>query len=343
APDTFYVLEQGGQINRIAKWRGTGPVPKPTGVLDLTSKVFPRLQGGIMGMAFHPRFAQNHRAFVNYLAGSPQTGFRRVLAEFTEAGGRLDPRTERVLLEIPKSLAIHNAGWIAFGPDGMLYLSTGDNGKQKEAVGLCQNPNSLLGKILRIDVDRTSPGLKYAIPADNPWANVKQGVRREIWAYGMRNPWRFSFDAAGNLWTTEPGTKGPGCHEWVVKVQKGMNHGWPFFEGTRPIEPIPDNLKNQRFVPPVFEYMRGPEPDVTAGIGGVIYRESRMPALEGQYVFLDYSRGSVYSIDVSSGKGKDFRTVAKIPSPCALGEDAQGEIYVVSYTDGRIFGLTAGQ
>ena len=280
----WVVLEQGGVVKRLAMWSGQGPVPQPTVFLDLSAKVFPRMQGGLQCLAFDPRYQENRKVYVTYVAGSPQQGFHVVLSEFRTNGQACDVTTERPLLYVPKSLAMHNGSWLAFGPDGMLWMSTGDNAKQKEALQTSQNPNNLLGKILRIDVSRADPGLPYAIPADNPWAAVQQGVRREIWAYGMRNPWRCSFDAEGNLWTTEPGTKGAGCHESVVRIEKGKNHGWPFFEGTRPMEPIPPNLQGQAFVKPVFEYLRDEGDDLTAGIGGYIVRGSRCPPLKGRYV-----------------------------------------------------------
>ncbi len=335
----WVVLEQGGKVKRIASWSGQGPVPQPSLFLDLSAKVFPRAQGGLQCLAFHPQYAQNRKIYVTYVMGNPQQGFHVVLSEFRTNGQACDVATERALLYVPKSLAMHNGSWLAFGPDGMLWMSTGDNAKQKEAVQTSQNPNNLLGKILRLDVNRNDPGLPYAIPADNPWATVQQGVRREIWAYGMRNPWRCSFDAQGNLWTTEPATKGPGCHESVIRIEKGKNHGWPFFEGTRPMEPIPANLQGQAFVKPVFEYLRDDGDDLTAGIGGVISRGPRCPTLKGRYVWPDIGRGSIYTIDVSSGQGRDFRTVAKVQSPSSLAEDANGDLYVCSYEGGKIYSL----
>ena len=248
----LYVVEQAGTIQRMAGPAGTATKPAP--FLDLKAKVFPRLQGGLLGLAFHPAYAQNGRLFVTYLeeSGDPQLPFRIVLAEYKGAGPRADPSSERVLLKIPKSLALHNGGGIRFGSGGMLFMSTGDNAKQKEALQTSQNPQSLLGKILRLDVDRPAPGFPYGIPADNPWAAAGSGVRPEIWAYGLRNPWRVSFDAQGQLWTGEPCTKCADCRECIVRVHRGQNHGWPFFQGSQPAEHIPPNLQAAHFVRPVF-------------------------------------------------------------------------------------------
>jgi len=338
----LYVLEQVGTIQRMARWAGTGPVPQPAVFLDLRAKVFSELQGGVLGLAFHPAYAQNRRLYVCYVAqtGDAQLPFKIVLSEFRAPGAACDPASERVLLQIPKSLALHNAGCLAFGPDGKLYMSTGDNAKQKEALQTSQNPASLLGKIIRIDVDATTAGLPYGIPPDNPWAAAGGGVRPEIWAYGFRNPWRFSFDTKGTLWAGEPGTKGD-CREWVVAVQRGQNHGWPFFEGTKPVEPIPPNLQGAQFVKPAFEYRR-PDPEMqTAMIGGFVYRGSRVPALKGRYVFADYGLGQVMSVDLSTGQGRDAQVLGALPRVSSFGEDDAGELYLCGHEDGIVYTLVA--
>lgn len=336
----LYVLEQAGTVQRV-EGRAGAPT-RPTPFLDIKAKVFPRLQGGLLGLAFHPAYAQNQRLFVCYVAetGNPQLPFKIVLSEFKAGGTTCDPRTERVLLEIPKSLALHNAGCVVFGPDGKLYVSTGDNAKQKEAMQTSQNPGSLLGKILRIDVDRPTAGLPYGIPADNPWATASAGVRSEIWAYGMRNPWRFSFDSKGTLWAGEPGTKGD-CREWIVAVQRGQNHGWPFFEGTKPVEPIPPNLQGAQFVKPSFEYRR-PDPEgQTAIIGGFVYQGNRVPGLKGQYLFSDYGLGQIMAVDLSTGHGKNLQVVGQLARISSLGVDDQGELYFCGHEDGIVYTLVA--
>jgi glucose/arabinose dehydrogenase len=340
--DALYVWEQGGRVKRLPKYLGTGPVPKPTLFLDLSTRVFPRVQGGLLGLDFHPQCAQNGRVFVVYLRGEMGKGFELVISELRAQGGVVNPATERVLLRIAKTTAMHNGGWLEFGKDGMLYVSTGDNAKQKEALQTSQNPMSLLGKILRLDVNRAEDGLPYAIPADNPWAGYKQGVRREIFAYGMRNPWQFCFDARGTMWTAQPGTKGPGTRECITPVIAGKNHGWPYFEGTRPMEPMGAGVDAAQFVKPVFEYTRGAEPDMTAAWGGVFYRGSRVPALRGKYVFGDYPRGAVYLLDLSTGRGQGWQTLLKIKGVCRIGEDRDGELYFASLDDGKVFTLVPG-
>lgn len=344
--DRLFVIEQAGRVQVLPKYRGTGDVPRAQTFLDVRSRVFPRMQGGLLGLAFHPRFATNGKLYLSYLAesGRPDLPYKIVLSEFRAEGDRADPATERVLLEIPKSLANHNAGCAVFGPDGMLYLSTGDNAKQEEALQTSQNPGSLLGKILRIDVNRSDPGLAYAIPSDNPWFAYRDGsVRREIFAYGFRNPWRMAFDADGELWTAEPGTRDVGCREWVVRVEKGGNHGWPYYEGTRLLQEPPPQLRGQRFVSPAFEYRREAEEGATAALGGVVYRGNRLPALRGQYLFADYGRNAVYALQLNGNRAGNMRQVGSLPNISSLGEDEQGEVYVCSHELGLIMTLAPGE
>lgn len=337
----LYVLEQAGTIKRMAGPAGTPAQPTP--YLDIKTKVFPRLQGGLLGLAFHPSFAQNQRFFITYIAktGNPQLPFQIVLAEYKGTGERANAASEKILLQIPKSLALHNGGGLLFGSDGKLYMSTGDNAKQKEALQTSQNPASLLGKILRIDIDRPSPGLPYGIPSDNPWAQPGAGVRPEIWAYGMRNPWRFTFDSKGQLWTGEPGTKGADCREWIVRVERGQNHGWPFFQGTHPTEPVPPNLQGTPFVKPAYEYAR-PDPEgQTAIIGGVFYEGSRVPGLKGQYLFSDYGLGRIMAIDLSTGQGRNPRIVGDLARVASIDADDRGELYLCGHEDGIVYTLVA--
>ncbi len=341
APDgtsTVYVTEQAGRI--LAVTPGS-PATKRL-FLDLTAKVCGKGQGGLLGLAFHPKYAENGRFYVTYLQETGLEGaeFKVVLSEFTARSGVPDPASERPLLEIPKSTVHHNGGGLLFAGDGTLYMSTGDNKIQKEAVQTSQNPASLLGKILRIDVDSRSPGLPYGIPADNPWAAAGPSVRGEIWAYGLRNPWRFSFGPDGTLWTCEPGTKGAECRESVLHVQRGGNHGWPFFEGTKPLEPIPEGLRGATFVKPIYEYKR-PDPDgISAAHGGFVYRGARAPSLKGLYLFADYGLNAVWALERTGG-GYVLHPVGAVTTVSALGEDASGEAYACSRDDGKVYTFTS--
>jgi glucose/arabinose dehydrogenase len=330
----LYVAEQDGRILRATKWRGQGQAAQPSVFLDITEKCWKKGQAGINGVAFHPGYAQNGRVFVFYVIKTA-SGFEIEISEFKAAGNVAQVGTEKVLLRIPKSMQNHNGGGMAFGPDGKLWIGTGDNQIEKEAVGTSQNPASLLGKILRIDVDAAAAGRAYGIPADNPWASGAGGVRPEVWAFGFRNPWRISFDAGGGLWTAIPGRKD---REWIDKVKRGGNHGWPFRDGSaaNPDMPVTPAFQGQQFVPPVFEYVRDASDSSTAAIGGYFYRGDRVPSLKGKYVFADYGRGAVYALTVVNDRGTTMGKVGDCPSCATVGEDAQGELYFAAMEEGRI-------
>lgn len=339
----IFVVEQKGRIQAIRKYRGAGAVPRPQQFLDIRSKVLARAQGGLLSMAFHPKYATNRRFYVCYTAKNTAAGpgglaFKLVVSEFRGQGARADASSERVLLQVPKANLAHQAGGLGFGPDGMLYISVGD-AHEKDAA---QTPRSYYGKILRIDPVARTGNLPYGIPKGNPWPSVK-GVHPEIWAFGFRNPWRFGWDLQGRMFAMEPGTDGPQSREWVVQVKYGANHGWPYMEGTRQLK---RPAKPQKFVPPTFEYVRGSK-DSTAGVGGSVYRGDRIKGLRGKYVFGDYMLGEVYCIDLTTqGSGKDARVVGRnhrklgdVPAFAGLGQDAQGEMYFCSNELGMVLTL----
>ncbi len=347
--DWLYVGEQSGRVQRIAKYRGAGAVPRPSLYADVSGLCYARSQGGLLGLAFHPDFRTNRRVYVSYLAERPGAPDGRVFAlrivEYRDANGRLDANSARLVFEVPKKTAQHQGGWIAFGPDRLLYIGTGDGNEGKDDPQKnAQDPLNLLGKILRIDPVEQG-GKPYRIPTGpggNPWPSSPGQVHPAIWAYGLRNPWRFSWDARGRLFTTEPGTTGPESREWVTLIERAGNHGWPYYEGTRVIQPPP---AGQVFVPRAFEYIRGPGDGGTAGIGGYVYRGDRIKNLRGKYVFGDYMLGEVYCLDLVDGSGgtvtgRNWQKVGDCPDMASLGEDAQGELYFCSNGDlGVVFTL----
>lgn len=339
--DFLYVLEQPGVLKRVQKHRGVGPVPQPTVALDLksTGKVHAKAQGGALGLAFHPQFRANGRFFLSYVTKAPgdaQNPYRLVVSEFRMANGVSSPASERVVLEVPKTRDQHQAGGLGFGPqDGKLYVGVGDdaweNDRKPDGSSNAQSPATLLGKILRLDVD--VPGKPYGVPADNPWATAGQGVRPEIWAFGFRNPWRFSWDRAGTMLLGEPGSKGPDCREWVTAVVRGGNHGWPHMEGSRP-NPKRPAPPNTQFVPRLFDYGRTDPDSSTCAIGGVVYTGKRIPALQGRYVFVDYMLEEVYALSISgagaAARGGDWRTIGSASAIVSIDADADGELYLSS-------------
>ncbi len=353
----LYVVERAGRVLRLPRYTGQGAVPKPQVFLDMR-KVVGGLdsQGGLLCIAFHPKYRQNRKFYACYVDENahPKLRYRMLVAELTSDAAKARLGTLRVLLEVRKEHASHNGGCITFGPDGMLYISTGDD-RQDPMLGAAhasQQPRSPLGKILRIDVDSRTGRKQYGIPADNPWAKKPDRALPEMWAFGMRNPWRMSFDGRGRLWTVEPGTspefakkQGGTSREWVTQIKRGGNHGWPYYEGKRKISEPPGWAKRMGLVPKTFEYLNEGGRRM-AGIGGFVYRGTRVPELFGKYVFGDFKTEEVYAIDLvaSDGKidGRNWRKLGDVVELASLGEDEQGELYFCSNSqDGYIVTLVS--
>jgi uncharacterized repeat protein (TIGR03806 family) len=318
----WFVVEQGGTIQAFDN---TADVADTVEFLDITRRVdSASSETGLLGMAFHPDFATNGEVFVSYTAPSPLTS---TVSRFTSAdGGRtLDPDSEQILLEVTQPFTNHNGGSIAFGPDGYLYLGFGDGGSQGDPSGNGQDTNVLLAKILRIDVDGGDP---YAIPADNPFA--AGGGRAEVYAWGFRNPWRFSFDAAGNLWV---GDVGQNEVEEVDRVERGGNYGWNIKEGTHCYAEDPCDLGG--LIDPVVEYSHRLGQSIT---GGFVYRGGAMPGLQSAYFYADYVTGTLWTLQWDPVTGEpDAEVVVEAGFYISsFGEDADGELYVLDYGRGRI-------
>ena len=315
-----YVVEQHGVIHRIIP-----TAPDRTDVfLDISARVSRRgNEEGLLGLAFDP--SENGRFYVYYSAASPR---RSVLSRFeTGRGGVGDPASESVLLEVPQPYSNHNGGMIEFGPDGMLYVALGDGGSAGDPRRHGQNLGTLLGTILRIDVT-SGGGAPYAIPTDNPFVG-RNDARSEIWAYGLRNAWRFSFDReTGDLWT---GDVGQNALEEVDIVRRGGNYGWNEMEGSRCFRPACDP---DAFEPPVVEYGRDMGCSIT---GGYVYRGQRLPELWGVYLYADFCSGRIWGLRYDGERVTEQAQLARaefqIPS---FGEDEAGEVYVLGF-DGGIY------
>ena len=327
----LYVIEQGGKIRILA-----GDSVWKTSFLDLTKKIdagnAAYSEKGLLGLVFHPDYKSNGRFFVYYSAPFKAPGFdhKGVLSEFRCKAGSCfaDPLSERVILEVPEPESNHNGGQLAFGLDGYLYLGLGDGGGAGDQHGIAGNAQNLatwLGKILRIDIDGQAP---YQVPADNPFVKDKN-AKPEIWAYGLRNPWKFSFDeSTGALWC---GDVGQNTYEEIDKIEKGKNYGWRIQEAMHCFNPASD-CKTAGLTPPLAEYNR------TIGycvIGGYLYRGKAIPTLKGKYIFGDW-KGALFYLDeehanysmqyvLCSEKGTN-ETGFHIN---AMGRDSQGEIYVI--------------
>ncbi|HVF62733.1 MAG TPA: PQQ-dependent sugar dehydrogenase [Casimicrobiaceae bacterium] len=312
----LFVVERQGIVRVVQPNASSGTV-----FLDVRDKVVVSNEQGLLGLAFHPAYGSNGRLFVYYTRRS-DGGI--VIAEYRRSANAnaADP-AESVLLVIPHPGATnHNGGMLAFGPDGYLYAGVGDGGSANDPPNNAQNVQSLLGKILRIDIDRSDPalGTPYAAPADNPFVNANG--RDEIFAIGLRNPWRFSFDSAtGALWV---GDVGQGAREEVhAPVVKGGNYGWRVYEGTRCTGNDPSLCNPTNFTAPLFEYSHtGGRCSIT---GGYVYRGARGTFAPGTYVYGDFCSGEIFAWDGSA----QALLVDTTMSVASFGEDEEGELYVV--------------
>jgi glucose/arabinose dehydrogenase len=308
--------------------------------VDLSDRITAGGERGLLGLAFHPDFATNRRLFVHYSrAGDGST----VISELTAAPDlqSADPGGERVLLTVPDPFANHNGGQLAFGPDGYLYIGLGDGGGGGDPLQNAQNPDALLGKILRIDVDGRDGGRPYAIPATNPFAsegaNPGDG-QPEIWALGIRNPWRFSFDSdGGDLYI---GDVGQGSWEEIDRQPAdstgGENYGWNVMEGRHCYG---GDCDQSGYVKPIAEYSHDLGCSVT---GGYVYRGAAQPDLQGVYVFGDYCSGIVFTLQVDEGTIDPKRVLDSGLGISAFGTDEDGEIYLVDIGGGVYHVLVDG-
>ncbi|MEP6469401.1 MAG: PQQ-dependent sugar dehydrogenase [Chloroflexota bacterium] len=328
----LFVNEQGGRVRTI------GPDGNLQGdaFVDLSNRLAAGGERGLLGLAFHPDFAANRRLFVHYSrVGDGAT----VVSELRAAAdlGTADPSTERVLLTVAQPFANHNGGQLAFGPDGYLYIGLGDGGSAGDPLGNAQNPNVLLGKILRIDVDSPPQGQRaYALPADNPFGPDgadPDGGLPEIWALGLRNPWRFSFDpAGGDLFI---GDVGQGSWEEIDRqpadTSGGENYGWNVMEGRHCYQ---DGCDQDGYVMPIAEYGHDLGCSVT---GGYVYRGVGQPTLRGVYVFADYCSGLVFTLQADLGTDMPKPVLESGLNVSAFGTDEDGELYLADVAGGGIY------
>jgi glucose/arabinose dehydrogenase len=324
----LFVVEQGGRIRIVRDGR---LLDAP--FLDISDRVRSGGEQGLLGLAFRPGFGPDEaRFYVNYTDRAGDT----VIAEYrrTADPDRADPASERILLRIDQPFANHNGGMLAFGPDGRLYIGTGDGGSAGDPLDAGQRRDTLLGKLLRIDPDPGSTG-PYRVPPDNPFVGTP-GARPEIWALGLRNPWRFAFDRlTGQLWIADVGQ---GRYEEVNRAPDGLgrgaNYGWARMEG-RHCYPSGEGCARPGFVLPVAEYGHDLGCSVT---GGYVYRGGASPALAGVYLFGDYCSGRLWGI-ASGGPAEQVpillaetgRTIS------SFGQDDAGELYLTDLADGSVW------
>lgn len=325
----LFIVEQPGRIRVV---RNGQLLPAP--FLDISSRVSGQSEQGLLGLAFAPDYAQSGRFFVYYTNAAGGSVLSRFTVSVSDAD-RADPASERGLLAFSQPFANHNGGWIGFGPDGFLYLASGDGGSGGDPQGNGQNLGTLLGKILRLDVS----GDLATAPADNPFRNTA-GALPEIWAYGLRNPWRASFDRDdGALWIADVGQQTREEVNRQAPGEAGNNYGWNRLEGSGCFSG--SGCSSAGTVLPVAEYGRSEGCSVT---GGYVYRGSAYPDLRGIYLFGDFCSGRVFGLRPSSGDGAGFvrETLAETGLPIAsFGEDQAGNVYLVGY-HGTVYLLSDG-
>ena len=315
----LFVVEQSGRIRILEKG-----VLVPDPFLDITDRVLSGGERGLLGLAFHRDFRRNGRLFVNY---TRKPDGATVVAEYRrDSPPHMASNKERVLLVVPQPYANHNGGMLAFGPDGYLYIGLGDGGSGGDPGNFAQSPTELLGKMLRIDIDHGDP---YGIPSDNPFA--AQGGRPEIYAMGLRNPWRFSFDSkTGDLWAADVGQK---KWEEVDLIVRGGNYGWRVMEGVHCYAPA-FFCDTKQFIAPVLEY--GHDNGRCSITGGYVYR-GRDASLAGRYFYGDYCSGEIFLFSkTQAGTARHIPEVAlKTPFRISsFGEDETGELYVLDHAGG---------
>jgi len=325
----MFIVQQPGSI-RIAANGSLVSTP----FLDIGSKVTFSGEMGLLGLAFHPQFSQNHLFYLHY-DRTVSTQIESVIAEYHVSASdpnQADPASERILLTVNQPFPNHKGGQIAFGPDGFLYIGLGDGGSENDPLLNGQNLQTLLAKMLRIDVDHQSAGLQYAIPPSNPFAGG--GGLPEIWAYGLRNPWRFSFErGTGRLFA---GDVGQDSFEEVDILESGKNYGWSVMEGMHCFHPS-TGCDMTGLTLPIAEY---PHSEGDAVMGGYVYKGA-ITGLAGAYIFGDYGTGTIWKlVEAPPGTWTRTKILSTGQNISSFGQDGAGELYVVDYS-GSVLKLTA--
>ena len=326
--DRIFVVEQSGVIN---VFENNSAVTIKKIFLDITDSVSSGGEMGLLGLAFHPNYETNGYFYVNYTKSQPYR--RTLIVRFNVSSANpdsADRSSSKILLEIPQPYSNHNGGQVAFGPDGYLYIGLGDGGSGGDPQNHAQDKSSLLGKLLRIDVDQIQSPLNYGIPSDNPFANNTQGFKQEIFAYGLRNPWRFSFDISTNrLWCADVGQN---AWEEIDLIVNGGNYGWRCYEGNHDYDL--SECSGTNYISPIWEYSHQEGNSIT---GGYVYRGSNIPELYGKYIYADFITRKIWALthDGINPAANQLLLTAN-GGISSFGVDMHKELFVCSF-NGRIY------
>jgi len=333
--ERVFVVEKAG---RVVSFVNGDTVSAMTTFVDLSTRVDAQSEGGLLGMAFDPDFPSNGFVYLSYTTSDDPLldsggNFRSVVSRFSvdTTGDALDPASEAILLTFPQPFSNHNGGQLGFGPDGLLYIGFGDGGGAGDSLDNGQNPATLYGSMLRLDVGRPDAvrGLPYSIPAGNPYAanlSCNDGACPEIFALGLRNPWRWSFDRfTGALWA---GDVGQGDWEEIDRIESGGNYGWRCFEATHVFNSL--SCENKTFRAPLAEYSHSQGQSVT---GGYVYRGASVTALDGTYLFGDFVSGRIWGLFAPYSTTPDCRLLVDTTlNISSFAQDNDGEILVIAYS-----------
>jgi len=322
--DNCYVVQQTGQI---LIFEDDPDVQDSQVFLDLGDIVNTRgNEEGLLGLAFHPDYESNGYFYVNYTSATGTVVARYTRSEDDPSAA--DPGSAHIMLTFDQPYANHNAGHMDFGPDGYLYIATGDGGSGGDPEKYAQNLSSLLGNILRIDINNPGENGLYGIPEDNPFAGNTEGYAEEIYAYGLRNPWRFSFDEEGQLWAADVGQN---KIEEIDIIVKGGNYGWNVMEGTLIFEDNPD-IDKAVLIPPVFEYNHDEGYSIT---GGYVYSGEAIPDLQSRYIYGDYGTGRIWALWFDAeGIVQNQLLIDTDYNISSFGINADGELRVMDLSGG---------
>ncbi|MBI4042009.1 MAG: PQQ-dependent sugar dehydrogenase [Deltaproteobacteria bacterium] len=338
-PSIMIVLEQEGKM----KWHSLEDDTSGT-ILEL--KVLTVSEQGLLGLAFHPNFRSNRKFYLNATVKSAGKEGTQI-SEWKLPGGEnlagVRAAQTEIILEVQQPYANHNAGQLAFGPDGLLYIGLGDGGWGGDPHGHGQNRETLLGAMLRIDVDHPAGGKPYGIPKDNPFVESAR-FRREIWAWGLRNPWRYSFDPQGRLIAADVGQD---LWEEISIVERGKNYGWNIREGSHCFKPS-ENCPEKGLEDPIIEYGHEEGQSIT---GGYVYSGKKISELFGKYLFGDFVTGRLWAAELpKSGeahrrlRGEEIYTLGRWPLQIVtFGKGLDGELYLADYRSGMIYRIEAAQ